>query len=356
MYKFKKGFSLFEACVVMIVTAIFVAVMANVVSHKSKAKVASEAHGRFECYYDGNTLYQQMFTEGSSTGRVKAVDAGGTATTCVFTPPYYAKYLIMDAVGGGAGGSNRGGGSEGQFVSSFYATILPKYSLSPGKGGAVSTNGGDSTVVTDGDTILTAKGGKATASLENTTVNDILTCNILEYALDEQYDCKVYPTCEVRNGKIYVSFCRTKSSYITKELDYKKVKADGTVEKGNPRYIVNDVYTHQSTHIKEQKYGINDPSVWIYHDISLFSDYDSNSLNPVKRPGWEPKVDDLWYPSLYTMALKMDTTANGDAESPSNLARFIDSMQYKSKISELKVGTGGAKNSAGYNGAILFLW
>ena len=52
----------------------------------------------------------------------------------------------------------------------------------------------------------------------------------------------------------------------------------------------------------------------------------------------------------------MDTTAEGDGETPSNLARYIESMQYSSKMKDAKVGTGGAKNSAGYDGGVLFLW
>ncbi len=350
MDKLKYGYSLVEACVVMIIVAIFVAVMANSISHKPKAKVASEAHGRFECYYEGDTLYQQMFTEGSSTGRVKAVDAGGTATSCAFVPPYYAKYMIIDAVGGGAGGSSNGGASEGQFVSTFYASIQSKYMATPGKGGALESDGGKSVVTSeDGVELIAANGGKSTASLENTTVNDILSCNITEYAQSEDFDCHIYPTCEVKNGKIVVNYCRSKAAYIQKDLTYKFTKSDGTVEMGNPRYIVNNVYTAQKP---------GNPNVWVYHDISLFSDYDSDSLDPTRWDGysWTPDVKDLWTPSLYTMELTMNTTANGDNESESNLSRFVKSMQYKSKIVDVKPGAGGAKNAKGYAGAILFLW
>ena len=126
MNKKLKGFSLFEAFVVMLI-------------------IASEAHGRFECYYDNSgKLYQQMYTEKSTTGREQATkeitltDADGNTTThkvCEFVPPSYAKYLIIDAVGGGAGGSPRGGASEGQFVSTFYASIERKYYILPGVGG-----------------------------------------------------------------------------------------------------------------------------------------------------------------------------------------------------------------------------
>lgn len=343
---FKNGFSLMEACVVMIIVAIFVAVMANVIPHKAKSKVASEAHGRFECYYEGGTLYQQMFTEGSTTGRQKAADAGGTSTSCSFVPPYYAKYMIIDAVGGGAGGGPAGGGSEGQFASTFFASVHAKYTATPGKGGLANNHGGDTVVMGNGVELMTANGGKALATLENTTVNDILTCVITEYAEGDEYNCNIYPTCEIKDGKIQVSFCRTREFYKTSQLTYKQFDDDGNLILDNPRYIVNDVYTEQKP---------DDNSVWIYHDISLWSDY-SEETNPVYQFDWEPSVDDLWTPSLYTMELVMDTNAEGDGETPSNLARYIESMQYASKMKDAKVGTGGAKNAAGYDGGVLFLW
>ena len=343
---FKYGFSLMEACVVMIIVAIFVAVMANVIPHKAKPKVASEAHGRFECYYENGTLYQQMFTEGSTTGRQKAVDAGGTSTSCVFVPPYYAKYMIIDAVGGGAGGGAKGAGGEGQFASTFFASVHAKYTAIPGRGGSVDNHGGETVVKGNNVELITANGGKAIASLENTTVNDILTCVVTEAATAEEYNCNIYPTCEIKDGKIQVSFCRTKEFYKTTQLKYKDFDDDGNLILDNPRYIVNDIYTEQ----KE-----DNPNVWVYHDISLWSDY-SEDTNPVYLPGWEPKVDDYWNPSLYTLELLMDTNAEGVDENPSNLARYIESMEYNSKMKDAKVGTGGAKNAAGYDGGVLFLW
>ena len=99
MMKFRLGFSLFETFVVMAIVGIFIALMANTVAHRPKAKLASEAHGRFECYYDeSGQLWQQLFTEGSSQGKKLAKNNGGTETTCSFQPPYYAKYMIIDAV------------------------------------------------------------------------------------------------------------------------------------------------------------------------------------------------------------------------------------------------------------------
>lgn len=352
MNKLKKGYSLFEACVVMLIVAVFVALVANVIPHKVKSKVQSEAHGRFECYYENGTLYQQMFTENSTTGRKKAVDDGGTATECSFHPPYYAKYMIIDAVGGGAGGSDDGGGSEGQFTSTFYASVHTRYLIKPGRGGEKNNHGGDTIVKGDGFDLLKAKGGKSIASLDNTTVNDILGCVITEYAEDPLFDCKIYPTCEVKDGKIKVSFCRTKTLYKTSSLTYKQVDDAGDTVWGNPRHIVHNIPgRHYNTLQKE-----GSPNVWVYHDISLFSDYDTQSEDPIYIYDWVPSVNDKWTPSLYTMELVMDMPMNGDGESPSNLSRYIESMQYTSKIKDAKAGTGGAKNQKGYDGAALLLW
>lgn len=368
MNKKLKGFSLFEAFVVMLIVSIFVALMANTVAHRPKAKIASEAHGRFECYYDNSgKLYQQMYTEKSTTGRelatkeITLTDADGNTTThkvCEFVPPSYAKYLIIDAVGGGAGGSPRGGASEGQFVSTFYASIERKYYILPGVGGRqesgsrAAENGGTTVVRNqDLDAMVTAEGGKAVSSLENTTLNDVLACSITEWPTDKQYDCHITPTCQVIDGKVEVSFCRSKGSYVTKSLIYKYTDDDGDVVMNNPRYIVNNVYTEQKN-----------ANTWVYHDISQWSDYNETDVDPTasyratREAGWKPTVTDEWVPSMYTMELLMDSTADGDDPNPSNLHRLVESMQYTSGIKDANVGQGGGKNQDGKAGGALILW
>ena len=371
--KFKKGFSLFEAFVVMLIVSIFVALMANTVAHRPKEKVASEAHGRFECYFDPSNkkLYQQMYTEGSTTGRKLATKEVGfekedgsieMKKVCEFVPPSYAKYLIIDAVGGGAGGSPAGGASEGQFVSTFYASIERKYYILPGQGGkrktgANAAENGETTIVKnqDNEVMITAEGGKAVSSLENTALSDVLACSITEWPTDEQYDCHITPTCQIIDGKVEVSFCRSKGSYATVELEYKHLNDDDEVVLDNPRYIVNEVYTEQKN-----------SNTWVYHDISQWSDYNDIDTDPTKtyresriaggEPNWKPSVNDEWVPSMYTMELLMNSTADGNNANPSNLHRLIESMQYTSKIKDANVGQGGGKNQNGNAGGVLILW
>ena len=399
--KFKKGFSLFEAFVVMLIVSIFVVLMANTVAHRPKDKVASEAHGRFECYYDKDNgkLYQQLYTEGQSTGRelVKTnnlslcenkigsdgkpvLDSSGKIvqvekkyTACEFIPPSYAKYLIIDAVGGGAGGSASGGAEAGQFVSTFYATIERKYYVIPGKGGKKATstkgaeNGGETIVYSVSNeksacnssemskgAIVVASGGKALASLENTTINDVIACSITEWPTNEQFNCHITPSCEVVEGKVQVSFCRSKGSYVTVPLTYKgyvPYSNPQKVELGNPRYIVNNVYTTKKN-----------ANTWVYHDISQWSDYNQKDKDPTasykaqRGATWSPTVTDKWVPSLYTLELLMNTNASDTDYSESNLHRIVNSLHYDTKMLEAHVGRGAKKNTNGAPGGVLFLW
>lgn len=366
--KLKFGFSLFEAFVVMMVVAVFIALIANTISHRPKTKLAGEAHGRFECYYDLTThkVKQELFIEQSSNGATTAPTDSDGKQFCSFAPPINAKYMIIDAVGGGAGGDDRGGASEGQYVSAFYDSLPASYRVYLGVGGTVETksdgthvgsNGGDSIVKDPSDNVLvTANGGKSLASLENTTVDDILGCTVPEdgYTKVNKFYCNMPAYCWIENGEIKVNYCRSKGVYATKTLTYKHVNSDGTVEMNNPRYIVNGLYTTRK-----------DAQTWVYHDVSLVTDSNDTDLNPLERMvNYHPDRSGSNYyelknqsvPSLYMLELKMNTLAEGDAETPSNLSRFIDSMRYTSGIKGAKVGYGGAKNKAGYHGGVLFLW
>ena len=350
------GFSLLEACVVMLILSIFIAVMANVIPQKAKKKVSSEAHGRFECYYKADgTLYQQTFTGNLGSGEAVATETVDTKPACKFQPPFYAKYIIIDAVGGGAGGGTSVGGGEGGFVSSFYTSISKSYMIVPGKGGAVNNNGEPTLIKSGSSTLLTANGGKSKSSLDNTTVDDILSCVVTDYTTDSYYDCKTSPTCEIVDGKVRVSFCRTKDNYKTVDLTYKAYDSSGKLITDNPRYIVNDVTVGGGHKITEQSSATN---VWKYHDISLFSDY-SDATNPIYQAGWVPDVNDIWTPSLYTLEITMDIDVNEaspESSSTSNLERYIESMKYTSPISTVHPGQGGAANTAGTAGAVIILW
>lgn len=361
-----------EVCVVMVIVAVFIALMANVVPHKVTKKSTAEAHGRFECYYEGSNLYQQLFVEQSSEPRVKIKttglhkgdrytytykDASGTEKTvaaCEFEPPSWAKYMVVDAVGGGAGGKSGVIGGEGQFSSSFFASVHKKYLAVPGKGGAYNNNGADTKVIGNGVEIITANGGKSRGSIENTTINDVLRCTVTDYVKDNpSFDCQTYPTCEIKDGLIVVNFCRTQDLYKEATFTYKGFKKNGDIIMDNPRYIVNSVKAKDGKPITELKNDGN-KDTWIYHDVTLFTDYD-DSTNPVPND-WPISTANERVPSLFTLELQMNLSPIEDGKAASNLASFIEGMKYTSKMKDAKVGNGGTATGAGNAGGVLFLW
>lgn len=347
--KKNSGFSLLEAVVVMLIVSIFIAAVANVIPKKAKKKVASEAHGRFECYYKNGVLYQQTFTEHTTTGP-KAV----SGTSCVFQTPYYAKYVIIDAVGAGGAGSSTVTGREGKFVSVFYTTVSKSYKITPGVG---TSGDGKPTIIEAGHDKVIARGGAYPKSLKTTEASDIISCVVPEYSKSSLYDCKTSPECSVEGDKIKVSFCRSKDNYKTVYLTYKATDSDGNVITDNPRYIVNEVSTSggKITLPKNQEESGASPNTWVYYDSSLFTDYDDSSTNPIQS-NWTRNLNDFWLPSLYKLEFTLSSSASGEDAPISNLERYIKSMGYTSDIKDVNPGKGGAKFGNGKAGAAILLW
>ncbi len=64
----KRGFSLAEALVVMVIISIFFAAAAKIITTKPKPKKQINIHGYFECYRkESGTLYQRYVREGIAT-------------------------------------------------------------------------------------------------------------------------------------------------------------------------------------------------------------------------------------------------------------------------------------------------
>jgi len=55
----KKGFSLAEALIVMVIISVFFATAAKVITTKPKAKRIVNEHGYYECYIKGGGIYQR---------------------------------------------------------------------------------------------------------------------------------------------------------------------------------------------------------------------------------------------------------------------------------------------------------
>ena len=83
MVKNKLGFSLLEACVVMLMAAIFIAMSASAFSKRNLTHIESDGHGRYECYRNAGGAIQQRYVENNSVRNV-------SGASCTFRPPRYA--------------------------------------------------------------------------------------------------------------------------------------------------------------------------------------------------------------------------------------------------------------------------
>ncbi|WP_428150031.1 DUF2793 domain-containing protein [Brevundimonas sp.] len=109
------------------------------------------------------------FAHGATRTETVRLIAGGD-----FTPPDWARLLIVTALGGGAGGGagasgpggvrqgGGGGGGGGLSQAIWRVEDLPAaLTVSIGAGGASGASGGDTTIASSGVTLLTARGGGA---------------------------------------------------------------------------------------------------------------------------------------------------------------------------------------------------
>ncbi len=94
-----KGFSLAEMLLVLVILSFLIVSMAPIAYNKMPKKTDRAPHGRFECYYDGNKLMQ--YTADEIYGETTPIEV----TQCEFNPPAKASFFIVQAIGGGAGGT-----------------------------------------------------------------------------------------------------------------------------------------------------------------------------------------------------------------------------------------------------------
>jgi len=356
----KKGFSLFEAALVMLIAAVFITVMASVFPHKPKPKSQAEAHGRFECYYDGNTLKQRTITQGAAS----AVTNAAGSDYCEFIPNQFVRYLIVDAVGGGSGGASKGG-AAGVFSSSFFAVPMYKYRLYPGKGGSRCTTepcgaatAGKNTKVfgykdngagTEGEELMSVPGGAYGDTLVNKSVSDIETCRVTKSSTLEYYDCGTSPNCELVNDMVEVSYCRRSDVYRTLPFRFHVSPGDSNDKKYDT--IADNPCTQSVGNGK-----------FIFHDVSVWRDWKSSSIFNYGIPNPCPTLDNdhldnFDLPSLYILEIVMKIPpAIPDDGEDSDLYRFVRAMKYTGDILNVKPGNGGAKGANGKAGAVVVMW
>ena len=206
------GFSLFEACVVMLIVAVFIAMCANAYTKRHVTYQESDGHGRYECYRNGGVLVQR-YVENNSARNV-----GGT--TCVFRPPRYAKYLLINAIGGGSGDA------AGTFVSVFYNAIDQPLTIEPGAAGA-------STVVKDAEQndMVTADAGGGDMSVINSAADRVAKCTVGN-GIDTDgntlnFDCSgSTPICAQDGTNLVVYYCKADQSFQRLDIPLAEVKAN----------------------------------------------------------------------------------------------------------------------------------
>lgn len=349
----KAGFSLFESCVVMLVVSIFLAVSASVIPRRNKVKAEADGHGRFECYYKGNQLYQQMYQGNSSSGAV-------AVTECRFNPPVQAKYIVINAVGGGAGGSGGNGGEPGGFYSSFHTSARAAFVMTPGKAGGSGVDGQPTSVYYEddrnGDPIVIAEGGKSNRELKDAKTSDIKQCAITAGASSQggnvdgvpmagtEIACGSIPLCEIRDDKIKASYCFSASTYKSKLLD---LQTD-IIKRSPGSWLKKPV-------LNESKATIT------YYDQGLLDEYnldlEAYMLNYRGTPYENYVLTSLntMYPTLFTMELTFDLHRSTTV-TPSLLMNYLNGMRITQGMVEHNPGQGGAPGGAGKNGAVLITW
>ncbi len=111
----KKGFSLAEILVSMLILSLFFLAGAKVFTRKEKTEVMKKVHGFYECYWNGNQLYQAMSKFGS---RPTPIPVNGS---CVFATTKNNSLFDITILFPNQGGVYY----DQQFINTDMATITP---------------------------------------------------------------------------------------------------------------------------------------------------------------------------------------------------------------------------------------
>ena len=364
--KYKYGFSLMEACIVMLIAAIFMVVIANVIPRKVSPKSMAEAHGRFECYYDENgTLWQEEFYAGASTtgapvnvvstypSQKESVGSAGQRPYCQFSPNKFAKYYIINAVGEGGTGLAARGGNAGKFSSNFYPTSTKKYKLFPGytpQTGANSYSGNTYAKVDNNVVISVASGSNI--SKETISADDIAECRKVNQTAIPAYACGHAVTCEIVGEQVKITYCPNAATSTVKYLDIKNLKRGQNNTCSLTNTSVCDYKSLMSNPWTEEP-NSSHPNSFIYHDASLMV----RTFNGNTYTSWVPDVTYEWLPSLYTLELVLKSEAQGTAGAKSKMATMATSFQFSKTIKTAgNGGDAGVPAKKGKPGAVVIEW
>jgi len=196
------GFSLLEASVTMLIVGIFTALCANAYTKRHITYQESDGHGRYECYYSGGAIAQRIVENGS------ARDVAGS--TCVFRPPRYAKYFLINVSGGGTAAA------AGQFDSLFYTSLAEPLTITPG------TVGNRTTLKMGGKTIHTTNAGGGEVVVTSSTAQTVASCTLTNTI----YNCGSTQSCAQSGTNIKVSYCAANGAgnFVSKEIPLDEIK------------------------------------------------------------------------------------------------------------------------------------
>ncbi len=217
--KLYSGFSLFEACVVMLIVGIFIAMCANAYTKRHITYQESDGHGRYECYRNGGGIVQR-YVENNSVRNT-------TGATCIFRPPRYAKYILINATGGGSGSA------AGEFSSSFFSSIDSPLTISPGAAG------GNTTVSKDGQTIITTSAGGGDMVVTSSSTNKVASCTVnagftaTGATSGPPYNCNSTPTCAQDGTNLVVYYCKSPQEFKSMTISLSDIKTNRLSYSGN---------------------------------------------------------------------------------------------------------------------------
>ena len=200
--KMLAGFSMLEASITMLIVGIFVAMCANAYTKRHVTYQESDGHGRYECYKNGSTTVQR-YVENN-----RPRDVAGS--TCVFSPPRYAKYFLIAVTGGGTSSN------AGKFDTLFYTSINEPITIIPGG------VGGSTTIKLGSKTIHTSAGGAGSFVVTSSAAESIASCTLTS----ELYSCGTTTSCYKSGSNINVVYCFDDSTSQTVQIPIADVKAN----------------------------------------------------------------------------------------------------------------------------------
>ena len=297
--RYKTGFSLFEACVVMLIVGIFTALCANSYSKRHVTYQESDGHGRYECYRNAAGALMQRYVENNNSRAVNG-------SACVFRPPRYAKYILLNAIGGGSTTA------AGSFQSVFYSSVDAPLTIEPGAVGA------DTKITKEGDTpvlMLTAKSGGGNLITTNVTADTVKDCQFTY----KKYTCSGSPSCRQDGVNLSVSFCSSANEFVTDSIPI--------------------------SYIKQYSQSATGDSV-TYFDLSDMTkkglSYETAQEN-AKKSDIEATTN---YEIFYKMNVTFDTTAPGESEMES----YLEALNITDGIAAVQPGRPNKP------GGVVILW